>query len=40
MVVETVTWQQQLWSSDGDGEDNDDGKDSDDGKDNEYTTIN
>ncbi len=40
MVVETVTWQRQLWSSDDDGEDNDDGKDSNDGKDNEYTTIN
>jgi hypothetical protein len=40
MVVETVTWQWQLWSSDGDGEDNDDGEDSNDGKDNEYTTIN
>jgi hypothetical protein len=40
MVVETVTRQRQLWSSNGDGEDNDDGEDSNDGKDNEYTTIN
>jgi hypothetical protein len=40
MVVETVTRQRQLWSSDGDGKDNDDGEDNDDGKDNEYTTIN
>jgi hypothetical protein len=40
MVVETVTRKRQLWSSNGDGEDNVDGKDSDDGKDNEYTTIN
>ncbi len=35
-----VTRQQQLWSSGGNGEDNDDGKDSNDGKDNKYTTIN
>jgi hypothetical protein len=40
MVVETVTRQRQLWSSNGNGEDNDDGEDIDDGKDNEYTTIN
>ena len=40
MVVETVTRQQQLWSSDGDGEDNDDGKENNDVKDNKYTTIN
>jgi hypothetical protein len=40
MVVETVTWQWQLWSSDGNGKDNDEGEDCDDGKDNEYTTIN
>jgi hypothetical protein len=40
MVVETVTRQWQLWSSDGNGEDNDDGEDNNDGKDNEYTTIN
>ncbi len=40
MVVETVTWQRQLWSSNGDGKDNYNGKDSNDGKDNEYTTIN
>ncbi len=40
MVVETVTWQRQLWSSDGNGEDKYNGEDSDDGKDNEYTTIN
>ncbi len=40
MVVETVTRQGQLWSSDSNGEDNDDSEDNDDGKDNEYTTIN
>ncbi len=40
MVVETVTRQRQLWSSDGDSKDKDDGEDNDDGKDNEYTTIN
>jgi hypothetical protein len=40
MAVETVTWQRQLLSSDGDGKDNDVGKDSNDGKDNEYTAIN
>jgi hypothetical protein len=40
MVVETVTRQRQLWSSDGNGEDNDNSKDNDDGKDNKYTTIN
>jgi hypothetical protein len=40
MVVERVTLQRQLWSSDGDGKDNDDGKDNNEGKHNEYTTIN
>ncbi len=40
MVVETVTRQWQLWSSDGNSEDNDDGEDNDDRKDNKYTTIN
>ncbi len=40
MVVETVTRKWQLWSSDGNGEDNDDVEDNNDGKDNEYTTIN
>ncbi len=40
MVVETVTRQGQLWSSNGDGKDNGNGEDIDDGKDNEYTTIN
>ncbi len=34
MVVEMIRWQRQLWSSNGDGEDNDNSKDSDDGKDN------
>ncbi len=40
MVVETVTPQRRLWSSDGNGKDNDNGEDNDDCKDNEYTTIN
>jgi hypothetical protein len=40
MVVETVTRQRQLWSSDSDGKDNDDSEDNNVGKDNEYTTIN
>jgi hypothetical protein len=40
MVAETGTRQRQLWSSDGDGKDNENGEDNDDGKDNKYTTIN
>ncbi len=40
MVVEMVTRQRQLWSSNSDGEDNDDGEDNNDGKDNKYTRNN